>query len=90
MSMTFEQFQQTRVAVHDLGVAVRADGPQGVSGMTYCGNRLFIEDAHTWPGEPLWDGRWYVCIDRSEYRSDDLETVERALYDFAIREGFEA
>ncbi len=61
----------------------------GRPGYLYLGS-LFIEDASGWntlaPG--YGKGHWYTLIGRADYQSDDLETVERVLYQFATTEGY--
>jgi hypothetical protein len=88
--MTFEQFQATRREEADLGAFLKDDGfVPGARGLIYCG-ALYVEDttalAAGWYGADK--GRWYTLIGRNEYQSDDLETVERVLYGFALAEGY--
>lgn len=90
LRITFEEFQATRAWHDDLGPAVKDDALNGVKGYTYLGDNLFVESTEgrkdVPPGVAL--GRWYTCIGRTEYDSDDLEEVERPVYEFAVREGY--
>jgi hypothetical protein len=87
--MTFEQFQKTRQWCEDLPARLPGEAlSQDSRGYVYCG-RLFIEDATAWPESApgCGQGHWYTVIGRAEYQSDDLEKVERPLYEFAVSEG---
>lgn len=59
-----------------------------IPGLIYHG-ALTIQGADLWPPElRKWQsGRWYLQIGRSEYLSDDLEELERVLYEWAKDEG---
>jgi hypothetical protein len=89
--MTFEQFQATRKQCDNLGEALRDEMLMSEKGLLYCGC-LFIEDTNAWPTDaPGYSkGRWYTLIGRSEYQSDDLQSIERKLYEFAVSEGYTA
>jgi len=87
--MTFEQFQATK-RYCDLGKSLSDENLQ--HGNLYLG-QLFIENTETWVvdidhvGE-LTIGKWYTLIGRSEYDSDNLEDIERVLYEYALQEEF--
>jgi len=53
---------------------------------TPSGSQLYIEDTLTWenPGQAC--GRWYLLLDRSDYRTDDLHDVECKLFAWAKSE----
>jgi hypothetical protein len=88
--MTFEQFQKTRQWCEDLSARLPGEAlGQGSKGYVYCGS-LFIEDATAWPESAPGYGRghWYTVIGRVEYQSDDLQKVERPLYEFAVSGGY--
>jgi hypothetical protein len=54
-----------------------------VSGYLYA-KSAYIEDAHTWDNPA--PQRWYLLLDRDEYQSDDLEELEKKLYDWLVDE----
>jgi hypothetical protein len=87
--MTFQQFQATRTYCDDLGSALQdarwEDEPTG-KGNLYVGC-LYIEERQPhWPGDR--DGKWFLLINRDEWISDDLEALERRLFQFAQDEGY--
>ena len=89
--MTFEQFRQTRQWSDDLAAAIPAESfDPGARGNVYLGDFLYIEETGNWPATAPGHGkgRWYLRIANAEYQTDDLESLERRLYDYAIREGF--
>jgi hypothetical protein len=60
----------------------------GAKGNLYLGN-LYIEDTTGWPDTPGGgSGRWYLQTANIEYRTDDLERLERRLYAYAEGEGY--
>jgi hypothetical protein len=83
--MTFAQFRQTGRDCQNIGEAIGEETLLGVSGRLYCDD-LSIEDTQSWKSNStnLEEGRWYLLIGRDEYRSDNLEELERYLYRFAI------
>lgn len=86
--MTFETFRATGRESGDLWDECDDASVKGRPGRVYCGC-LWIEDASDWPTDApgFGQGRWYTIIGRDEYQSDDLESIERRLYDFAVSEG---
>lgn len=84
--MTFKEFQMT-AKYCDLGKALADECLH--QGNLYL-SELFVEDTRTWIPSNSEVGRWYTIIGREEYDSDDLEEIERILYQFAIDEGYEA
>lgn len=89
--MTFEQFQATRRHCDDLGKAVddgRWEGQPAAKGNLYLGC-LFIESAQPhWPQEARDEGKWYLVLERDEWITDDLESLERKLYQWAESAGY--
>lgn len=82
--MTFEQFVETRQYHPDNFEAMNpnAFGAKGAYG--YVDNEYYIEDVSTWDKpEMLSRGRWHLCIANVDWFSDDLESLERRLWDFA-------
>jgi hypothetical protein len=59
------------------------EGQATAVGNLYC-NVLWIEDAWEWSR----DGRYYCRIGNCEYTDDDLETIERHLFQFAQSQGY--
>lgn len=87
--MTFAEFQATRQPAN--AEAMRQSGAtpneETVRGLLYAGS-LFIESTEGWDSvEQQTEARWYLCIDRSEYISDDLEQLEHLLYEWGIDAG---
>ena len=89
--MTFEQFQATRKWCDDLGAALadaRWEGEPAARGNLYL-DVLCIEQVQDhWPAAARARGRWHLLIGRDEQISDDLESLERRLYEFARSEGY--
>lgn len=85
--MTFEQFQATRKWCDDLGKALSdarwEDGEKG-RGQLYL-DCLYIESSIGWEGAT---GGYCLQIGNSQKMSDDLESLERDLYDWAMAEGY--
>jgi len=79
--MNFQQFQATKTVCADLGVPTSDESMQGVSGLTYLGV-LFLMDFTQKPGF------YSLLVGREETVSDDLESLERGLYEFACSEGY--
>lgn len=78
--MTFEQFQATGTDCADIGEKLGDEGLQGVAGRIYL-DSLYIE---------RWDhpqGPWLTTIENTQ-PCGQLETVERALYKWALGEGY--
>jgi hypothetical protein len=89
--MTFEQFQATRKHCNDLGKALGdarwEDGPAG-TGFLYL-DALYIEDVPShWPDAAKAQGNHYLILERCEWITDDLESLERRLYEFAVSAGY--
>jgi hypothetical protein len=89
--MTFEQFQSTRTASDDLGSVLsdaRWEGEPNAKGNVYLG-ALFIEAVQPhWPEAARKQGAWHLLIGNQEWISDDLPSLERELYDWAMAEGY--
>jgi len=89
--MTFDQFRATGKDCDDLGSALNdatwEDNPEPGRGRLYL-DVLYIErkPARGWlNGLPQ---EWYLLIGRDDWLSDDLEALEKKLYEFAIAEGY--
>lgn len=80
-SVSFAEFQASGVAVADLsaidhiGNQLGCDGP--MPGRVYANDALYIE------GTP---GNYCLTIGNHSESSDDLERLERQLYEFAVSE----
>lgn len=72
----------------DLGKHCRGYTPAGypIGGFVYW-NDLWIEDTRTWSHDDG-GGRWYLLLNRDEWRSDDLAELEARLYEWALDEGY--
>jgi len=91
--LSFEQFRNTGKYVDDLMSVFEDDrfnlGDDMVSkGIVYLNNALYIEDASAWPNYEQGSGGWYLLLGRHEWQTDDLESLERRLYQYAIDEQF--
>lgn len=78
--MTFEEFQATGTDCADIGEKLGDECMQGIAGRIYV-DALYIE---------RWDdprGPWLTTIGNTQPHGT-LETVERALYEFAEGEGY--
>jgi hypothetical protein len=91
MKMTFEEFQATRRHSDDIGAVLadaRWEGEPPAKGNLYLGE-LYIEAVQPhWPDAAKARGKWHLLIARDEWITDDLETLERKLYDWAASEGY--
>src|SRR4051812_14132272 len=90
--LTFEQFQSTRTHCDDLGAKIpdaRWDHEPVPAKANIYLDALYIEQvADHWPETARKAGTWHLLIGRSEWISDDLESLERKLYEFAVSEGY--
>jgi hypothetical protein len=90
-AMTFEAFQATRRQCDDLGAALHDAtwvGEPPAHGNLYLNDALYIEQvAAHWPAEARAQGKWHLIIGRDEWVSDDLESLECRLFEFADSEG---
>lgn len=89
--MTFQEFVATRKWSEDIGCAIadeRWAGEPPPKGWLYLG-KLYIEmtDEH-WPEVARTHGKWYLILNRDETVTDDLESLERKLYAWAMAEGY--
>lgn len=89
--MTFEDFQNTRRFVDNLGAAIadaRWNDEPPATGYLYL-DALYIElVGKHWPAETREKGSFYLLLGREEWISDDLTGLEHRLYDWACREGY--
>ncbi len=90
--MTFQEFQATRQWSADIGAHINDSHweddsvpPQGWIYLDY----LYIEVvANHWPEDARNQGNWYLILGREEYISNDLEMLERTLFNWAVDEGY--
>lgn len=88
--MTFEEFQATAQWSEDLARRFPDDvwgddetEGKPVKGYVYVG-RLYIERVQEWwPGEARVAGDWYLRLNNLEWITDDRETLEQHLYEYA-------
>ncbi len=94
--MTFEQFLATKRPCDDLAAAVQSApwGDTAARGFLYL-DALYIETVETvetvdasWPEETQRAGAYHLLIGRSEWITDNLEELERRLFEFAVSEGY--
>lgn len=90
--MTFEEFQKSRRWSEDLARDVSSDNwsaQDTPKGWLYLGS-LYIERVQPhWPKAAQERGSWHLQIYRDDWISDDLESLERKLYEWAVSEGYE-
>jgi hypothetical protein len=74
-----------------IGAAIadaRWEGEPPARGYLYL-DELYIEEVQPhWPDAAKAQGKWHLLLDRDEWITDDLETLERKLYDWAASEGY--
>jgi hypothetical protein len=80
--MTFEEFQATGRDVDDIGAAIGDEGWLGCPGRVYLGDTLFIEEGRPFP-EPA---PWVLTIGNCATAHENLEYLERQLYNYAVEE----
>ena len=89
--MTFEQFQATKTYCDDIGTKLDDGRPEEAPkavGNVYL-DTLYIEQVQDhWPEAARNAGKWNLIIGNQEWISDDLESLEHKLYDFAVSEGY--
>lgn len=90
--MTFEQFQSTRQWSTDLATAIGSENweTNGTpKGNLYLGC-LYIDHVEShWPQIARDAGEWHLLLGRNEWITNNLVTLERRLYDWAISEGYD-
>lgn len=80
--MTFEEFQKTKREVVDLNNAINGfESDEPWPGLVYC-DTYYIEESRNRER-----GAWCLEIFNEATWSDDLEMLERKLYDFAVTDG---
>jgi hypothetical protein len=90
--VTFQEFQATCRHCDDLGSTLNdarwEDDPAPAKGNLYLDVLCIDEVMPHWPDEAKAEGKWHLLIGRDEWITDDLEALERRLYDFAVSEGY--
>jgi hypothetical protein len=87
-TMNLEQFQATKKAVPDIGVAIDDESLKGRPGLVYGDTSLFIETrCAEWDGSRAAAYEFYLCIGNQEWLSNDLSELEERLHDFGVAEG---
>lgn len=82
----FKIFQMTRRYCDDLGTALSDSlwDENGHKGIGFLYGDLFIEiQQDWWPDEAKAQGRYHLLIERDERITNDLESLERDLFEFA-------
>ena len=89
--MTFQEFQATRVWSDNLAADVQSanwEDSGTPKGNRYLGSLYIDQVQEHWPESAQGKGKWHLLIERDEWITDDLESLERKLYDFAISAGY--
>ena len=84
--MMFEQFRSTRKHVDDLREALGADIYYGAGcpGLVYCDEFYIEERSESWTDVVRARGRYFLVIGNRDWLSDDIESLERELWDYAV------
>jgi len=93
--MTFEQFQASKKHSDDLAKdlpdqlfeAEGGDPTHVARGWIYDGTYFIDEVLEWWPEDARREGRWHLLLERSEFITDDLESLERKLYRWCVQSG---
>jgi hypothetical protein len=88
--MTLKQFTEARTRSEDLGVIVpefEVRGQPPAKGFVYPGWLVIEEVSAHWPESTKAQGRFYLLLGNWERVTDDLESLERDLYQYAGQEG---
>lgn len=88
-TLTFEDFQGSRKYCDDIAAVLSADmGTKSVPGMLYLGV-LYIEmrPPQGWTNASV-TGRYQLVLHNTDWISDDLASLEKRLYDWAVAEGY--
>ena len=90
--MTFEQFQTTRTEASDLANAVPdtfidEDGALPQPGFVYLDVFYIERVTKDWPSAAQ-RGAYHLLICNQEWITDDLQSLEERLYDYAQSEGY--
>ena len=87
--MTFEEFQATGYDCADIGAEISDEMLEGLSGRIYL-KSLYIgrwEDDRFGVAPPN-GPTWMLTLERCDWVSDDLESLERRLWDWAQAAGY--
>ena len=76
--MTFEQFRATKKQIADLSVITSYDEDKNAPALTYLDDFYIALDG----------GKYRLMIGRDEVETEDLESLERKLYEYALEEGY--
>ena len=96
--LTFEQFQETRKEVRGPYMGDRGEDPSGTPAMVYLNSDkgVYIGESYhisinpsDFNGEPIEDTgkKYYLILMNAEYNSDNLEELEKILFDWLVKEG---
>lgn len=86
--MTFAQFQATRRFVECIAddiAAAMGDAPS--PGYLYAESLYIDKVTERWPEACRALGQWRLLIERDEWISNDLERLERKLYQYGVEAG---
>lgn len=82
MEKTFSEFQQSRQLMATKNFEDKYGIPDIISNHVMCYDGLFIEVDHNK------EDSYHLLIDRDEYHSNSLESLEAILYTFAANNGY--
>jgi hypothetical protein len=85
--MNLKQFQAGREKVEDLGIRLGDDTMIGRPGYLYGPmHNLWIEERNShWPEDTT--GNYFLLLGNRDCTSDDLEPLERRLWEYALKSG---
>ena len=87
--MTFPEFQASRVWSDDLGPIYDGqftDATNKPCGWVYATHYCIETVQPHWPDAAIKAGAYYLMLGNLEWITDDLESLERRLYDYALSE----
>jgi hypothetical protein len=88
-AFSFEQFQASRKRSECLQEELSSHLFGELDcGYIYLGALHIDEVAPHWPDRTRAKGKWHLIIGREEWVTDDLESLERKLYEFALSEDY--
>jgi hypothetical protein len=90
--MSLEEFQATKriATAEDLercGYTDDANPRPGVRGFVYVDHLIIEQVTEDWPAKTREAGAYYLLIGNLEWITDDLELLEKRLYEFAKSSG---
>lgn len=91
--MTFEAFMASRRYYDNLHTALGRTHDDWINrsnpGYLYCGALYIQQVTDEWPVDARAKGKWELLLTSESYISDDLPALEKRLYEYAIRSGYD-